>query len=251
MSDCKQSLAGKIALVTGSARGLGSGMARALAAEGAAIAIHYRHSQAEAARLVEELHKTGIDADLFQADVTREKEVLCLRDALLRRFGRLDILVNNVGDFLQKPWHAFTGAEWEGLLASNLNSIYYVCRAFWPTLVAQHYGRIINIGLANSDRIQAYHQVVPYAIAKTGVTILSKSMAVEGAAHNITVNVIAPGLMDNGTLDETARSNLAIRVPAGRPGKSDDLNAALIFLCSDAAAYINGAHIPVSGGWRL
>jgi 3-oxoacyl-[acyl-carrier protein] reductase len=244
-------LSGRVALVTGSAKGLGRGMALALAGHGAAVAIHYRHSGDDAAHLVEKLREAGCSAESFQADVTCWDQVCRLRDQILQRFGRLDILVNNVGDFMQKPWDAFSPAEWQEMLASNLNSVYYSCRAFWPALIAQKWGRIITIGLANSDRIQAYHTILPYAIAKTGVLILSKSLAVEGAPFNITVNVLAPGLMDNGSLDSDAQRQAAASVPTGRPGNSDDLAGALIYLCSDAAAYITGAHIPVSGGWGL
>jgi len=251
VSSTSPALAGRIALVTGSARGLGAGLARALAAQGAAVAIHYRKSREEAERLVAALRAEGHSAAAFQADVTRWAEVCRLRDALLERFGRLDILVNNVGEFIEKPWGSFTPEEWEEMLASNLTSVYYTCQAFWATLVAQKWGRIINIGLASSDHIHAYRDVLPYAIAKTGVLILSKSLAVEGAPHRITVNVLAPGLMDNGTLSETAQQAVAERVPGGRPGNSTDLASALTFLCSDNAAYITGAQIPVSGGWGL
>lgn len=251
MSCGENELNGRVALVTGSARGLGKSMARALAARGAALAIHYRHSATEADQLVEELRKKGGEAERFQADVRRWEEVSRLQEEITARFGRLDILVNNVGPFIEKQWDELTPAEWEEMVTGNLNSVYYLCRAFWPVLVAQKWGRIINIGLANSDRIQAYHRVLPYAIAKTGVLILTKSLAVEGARHHITVNVLAPGLMDNGTLDAVGRHNAAASVPAGRPGSADDLTGALLYLCSKAAAYVTGAHIPVSGGWGL
>ncbi|HNY89900.1 MAG TPA: SDR family oxidoreductase [bacterium] len=251
MSGTERRLEGRVALVTGSARGLGRGMACALADRGAALAIHYRQSNREAARLVEELHAQGVEADLFKADLRRSEEAGRLQEEVLVRFGRLDILVNNVGPFIEKPWNELKPAEWEEMVEGNLNSVYYLCRAFWPVMVAQHWGRIINIGLANSDRIQAYRQVLPYAIAKTGVLILSKSLAVEGAPHHITVNVLAPGLMDNGTLNASGRRAAAARIPAGRPGTAEDLAGALLYLCSEEAAYVTGAHIPVSGGWGL
>ncbi len=251
MSCAESGLEGKVALVTGSARGLGRGMARVLAAHGAAMAIHYRQSAREAARLVEELRARGGEADLFQADLRQYEEAGRLQEEVMARFGRLDILVNNVGPFIEKTWDELTPAEWEEMVAGNLNSVYYLCRAFWPVLVAQQWGRIINIGLANSDRIQAYRQVLPYAIAKTGLLILSKSLAVEGAPYHITVNVLAPGLMDNGKLDAGGRRAAAARVPAGRPGTAEDLAGALLYLCSEEAAYVTGAHIPISGGWGL
>lgn len=251
MTENREPLAGRTALVTGSARGLGAGMVRALADQGAAVAIHYRTSRQAAEALAAELQAQGKAAVTLQADVTRWEEVCQLRTALLERFGHLDILVNNVGDFVEKPWGSFTPAEWEAMIASNLSSVYHTCQAFWPGMVAQQWGRIINIGLANSDRIQAYRNILPYAIAKSGVLILSKSLAVEGAPYHITVNVLAPGLMDNGTLCQNAHQQAAQRVPAGRPGTSADLATALTFLCSESAGYITGAHIPVSGGWGL
>ncbi len=251
MSGAERGLEERVALVTGSARGLGRAIARALAARGAATAVHYRQSAGEAARLVEELRAQGGEADLFQADLCQYEEAGRLQEEVMARFGRLDILVNNVGPFIEKPWDELTPAEWEEMVAGNLNSVFYLCRAFWPVLVAQQWGRIINIGLANTDRIQAYRQVLPYAIAKTGLLILSKSLAVEGAPHHITVNVLAPGLMDNGTLDSDSRHAFAARIPAGRPGTAEDLAGALLYLCSEEAAYVTGAHIPVSGGWGL
>ncbi len=247
----KLALSGRVALVTGCARGLGEGMARALVSQGAGLAIHYRSSKANAARLAEQLRERGCIAEIFQADVTRWEEVSQLRDEVLQQFGRLDILVNNVGNFIEKPFAELSPADWTEMLESNLNSVFYMCRAFWPAMVHQHYGRIINIGLANSDRIQAYRQVLPYAIAKSGALILSKSLAVEGAPYNITVNVLAPGLMDSGMLAPAREAAAADRVPAGRPGTAADMAGALLYLCSDAAAYITGAHIPVSGGWGL
>jgi NAD(P)-dependent dehydrogenase (short-subunit alcohol dehydrogenase family) len=251
MSNAERTLAGRVALVTGSARGLGRGMAQALSSQGAAVAIHYRQSHEEATRLAKEMTGKGNDADIFQADLTLWEEVDRLHDELLQRFGRLDILVNNVGNFAEKPFNSLTPAEWDELVASNLNSTFYACRAFWPGMVQQRYGRIINIGMANCDRIHAYHQIIPYAIAKTGVLILSKSLAVEGAPHNITVNVLAPGLMDNSEPSQSMHKAVSERVPAGRLGTAKDLSGALLYLCSDEAAYVTGAQIPISGGWGL
>lgn len=247
----ERALAGRVALVTGSARGLGAGMALSLAAAGARVAFHYRHSEAQAQELAEGVRRKGGEAQAFQADLRRWEEVAELRRRLLEQFGRLDILVNNVGDFIEKPLAETTPEEWEEMLASNLTTVFYTCRAFWADMVQQRYGRIINIGLAGSDRAQAYSRVVPYAIAKNGVLILTRSLAVEGAPSNITVNLLAPGLMDNGSLDAAGAAAASARVPAGRPGTAADLSAALLFLCSDAAAYITGSQIPVSGGWGL
>lgn len=247
----ERALAGKVALVTGSARGLGAGMARSLAAAGACVALHYRRSEAQARDVAEEIRSRGGEAHIFQADLRRWEEVAAMRHRLLEQLGRLDILVNNVGDFIEKPLAETTPEEWEEMLASNLTTVFYTCRAFWEEMVQRRCGRIINIGLAGSDRMGAYSRVVPYAIAKNGVLILTRSLAVEGAASNITVNLLAPGLMDNGSLDDAGAAAAAARVPAGRPGTAADLSAALLFLCSDAAAYITGSQIPVSGGWGL
>lgn len=245
------SLKGRVALVTGSAHGLGRGMALALGRHGAHVAVHYRTRKQEAEQLACEIRGYGVQSGALQADLRSWQETTRLVESVQQQYRRMDLLVNNVGPFVQKTFAEMDPAEWGEMLDGNLNTTYHACRAVWPIMKKQNYGRIINIGLANADQVRAYHAIIPYAIAKTGVLILSKSLAVEGAAYGITVNVLAPGLMDNGDLSPEERARLDEKIPGGRAGTARDLIAALLFLASDEASYITGAQIPVSGGWGL
>ncbi len=244
-------LHGRLAVVTGSARGLGRSMAITLAGEGARVAIHYKTRKEEAALTVAHLRNGGAEAMAFQADLCSWDETQNLISAVLKHFGRIDILVNNVGPFGEKSFLETTPLEWREMLDGNLLTTVHACRAVWPFMQEQKYGRIINLGLASADRIHAYQNIIPYGIAKTGVLILSKSLAVEGAPFGITVNVLAPGLMNNGDLSESESARLAKKIPGGRTGTAGDLGAALLFLAGEASAYVTGAQIPVSGGWGL
>ncbi len=244
-------LKGRVALVTGSAHGLGRGMALALGRHGADVAVHYRTRKQEAEQLAAEIRGCGVQSGAFRADLCSWHETTQLIETVHQLYRRIDILVNNVGPFLQKSFAEMEPVEWSKMVDGNLNTTYHASRAVWPIMIKQNYGRIINIGLANADQVQAYRTIIPYAIAKTGVLILCKSLAMEGAAYGITVNVLAPGLMDNGDLSAEERARLAEKIPAGRAGTDRDLIAALLFLTSDEASYITGAQIPVSGGWGL
>jgi NAD(P)-dependent dehydrogenase (short-subunit alcohol dehydrogenase family) len=240
----------RVALLTGGSSGLGREMALTLAGNGLRVAIAYRQDRLLASKTLNEL-LLNEDAMIWRADVRRWPDVQRLVAAVMDRFGRIDVLVNNVGDFVAKPFERTSVEEWREMFDSNLHSAYYGCRAVGPIMKKQRYGRIINIGLANADRVHAYKKTLPYAIAKTGVLILTRSLAMEWAPHRITVNALLPGLMDNGSLSRTRRRSLTDEVPAGRPGDGRDLAGALLYLISDEASYVTGAEITVSGGWGL
>lgn len=247
------SLAGKVALVTGSARGIGRYTAQALAQRGASVVINYRASKAAAEALLDEINqqvgrKAGI---ILQGDVTNPVQVDQLVGAIIEHYGRLDILVNNVGDFLIKPITDLQIEEWQTIIASNLHSVFYLCRAVLPLMQKERWGRIINMGMAGADMIQSSPHITPYMIAKTGVLILTKTLGAVAAPYGITVNAISPGVIDNDQLDETTRQEMPQRIPAGKIGTPQDITAAILFLISDAASYITGSNLIVSGGWRL
>jgi NAD(P)-dependent dehydrogenase (short-subunit alcohol dehydrogenase family) len=245
------SLEGKTVLVTGSSQGLGKGLAVGLAATGANIVINYVHNNKAAQTTVENIKKINKNVISCPADVTGPKSVLTMFEKINSTFGPVDILINNVGDFLQKPLCDTSTENWDQIIQSNLYSVFYCCKAAVPAMKKKRWGRIINIGLVNANRNQAFKLVAPYAIAKSGVLTLSKSLAVEVARFGITVNVVSPGLMDNGSLSTLKKTGLAKKVPMKRLGDSDDLLAIAKFLLSEKAAYITGADIAVSGGWGL
>ncbi|RMF93755.1 MAG: 3-oxoacyl-ACP reductase FabG [Nitrospinota bacterium] len=241
----------RVALVTGSATGIGKYTALALAGRGATVVINYRSSRDAAETLVAEITAQGQQACALQGDVTDPVQVEQLIHTIDQRYGRLDILVNNVGEFLIKPLTELQVAEWQAMITSNLHSVFYLCRSALPLMRKQRWGRIINMGMAGADMLQASPNITPYMIAKTGVLILTRTLARLEAPYGITVNAISPGVIDNDHLEPAVREEMPQRIPAGRIGTPADITAALLFLVSDEAAYVTGTNLIVSGGWRL
>ncbi len=242
-------LAGGIALVTGASRGIGRGIALTLAEHGCDLVINYRSNRAAAEATAAAAVAQGRRALAVQADVTQPEAATALLQEAEERLGPVDILVNNVGDFFFKPLLATTVAEWHEVLNSNLSSVFYLCQAALPAMRARGHGRIVNIGLSPVHLVRAAANVAVYSIAKTGVVILTRSLAVEEAAHGITVNCVSPGLVDNGYLPPEQELWMRRRVPMGRLGTPQEIGNAVAFLVSDLAAYISGANLAVAGGW--
>lgn len=236
---------GRAALVTGSARGIGRRLLLSLAGSGHDVAVHYRSSREAAEAVADEARALGAHATVLRADVTDEAEARELVDAAAERLGRLDVVVNNVGNYHKGPLDALTSDAWREMLDSNLTSTFYVCQRAAPILRASPAGRIVNVGYAGSDALVAKPGIVAYQIAKTGVLLYSRALATREARHGTTVNVIAPGVIENSVtmpVDE---------IPMGRPGTLDEMASALAYLVSDEARYVTGAFLPVAGGWNL
>ncbi len=233
------------ALVTGSARGIGRALILALAKSGHDVAVHYRNSAAEAAEAAEEARSFGARAVALQADVTIEAEARALVETARSELGRLDVLVNNVGDYHFGPLDELDAQRWHAMFDSNLHATFYTCQTAVPILRAQGGGRIVNIGYAGAELVKARPSIVAYAAAKTGVILYSKALARSEAAHGITVNVVSPGVMENSVTQPTGE------VPMGRAGRFEELVAAVRYLLSAEAAYVTGATIEVAGGWNL
>jgi NAD(P)-dependent dehydrogenase (short-subunit alcohol dehydrogenase family) len=243
------SLNGKKALVTGGSRGIGRGIARELARRGAAVAINYLTNNKEAQVAVDEINSGGGRAVCFQADVSKADEVEKLTQNTINYFNGLDILVNNVGEFFFNRLACTTAMEWQRVLDSNLSSVFFLCKAVLPRMRRDGGGCIVNIGLSPVDRVRGAPNVALYSIAKTGVLILTRSLAVEEAMHNIRVNCVSPGLIDNGHLPRSQKIWMEKRVPMGRLGTVEEVARAVTFLASDEATYISGANLAVSGAW--
>ncbi len=244
-----RTLAGRVALVTGASRGIGRAIALALAADGADVAVNVRAAETAAADAVAQIRALGRRAESFQADVTEAAAAEPLVASVIERMGRLDILVNNVGDFHFKPLDAMEPTEWERILNSNLSSVFYLTRAALPAMRAGGFGRIVNLGLSPVEIVRGAPNIAAYAVAKTGVLVLTRSLAAEQAPYGITVNTVSPGLIDNGHLPPTQKVWMEKRVPMGRLGRSEEVAAAVAFLVSPPASYISGANLAVGGGW--
>lgn len=242
----------KTALVTGGSRGIGKGIALALAAEGARVCIAYRSNTTTAQNALHELQSRGAESLAVQADVTDPQKAKFLVDTVVERFGRLDILVNNVGEFRWRPVAESSAEEWNHILGSNLFSVFHSCKAAIPVMRRQRWGRIINLGAVGADRAFGQATISAYASAKAAVVAFTRSLAVEEAKHGITVNVVSPSNVDEKELTPAEASRIHdARFPIGRPPTVEDVAAAVRFFASEQAGYITGQVLNVSGGWLL
>ena len=233
----------KTALVTGSARGIGRGIALALAEDGFSVAVHYRTSGAEAEQVRLEVEALGVRAVTLQADVTNPLEAARLVEEASQALGGLGVLVNNVGNYVNKPLQNLELADWQDMLDSNLNATYHTCQAALPLMRSLGFGRIINLGFAGAHNLIARPNTVAYMIAKTGVVLLSKAIAQSEAAHGITANVVAPGVIENSV------SKPIQQIPMARLGRIEDVAAAVRYFVMQP--YITGQVLEVAGGWQL
>lgn len=234
-----------VALVTGSAKGIGRAILLALAGGGYDVVVHYRHSTNAADEVAELARAAGARAITAQADVTVEADTVRLLDAATNEFGRLDVLVNNVGDYHFGPLDELGSDVWHEIIASNLHSTFYMCQHALPSLRASGRGRIVNLGYAGAQLLKARPNIAAYLVAKGGVISYSKSLALAEAANGVTVNVVSPGIMENSVTKPVKE------VPMRRTGTLDELVAAVQYLVSPEAAYTTGVTIEVSGGWNL
>ena len=241
-------LAGKVAVVTGGNTGIGRAVARAYADEGADVAIAWIAREADAASLMAEIEKCGRGALAVRCDVTREADVRALVGAVIERFGRLDVLVNNAG--IQKP-QALTETsldDWERMMAVHLRGAFLCCREAAPVMIRQRSGRIIL--LTSQLAYLGRPRYTAYSAAKGGLATFTRALAQELAPHGVLVNAVAPGLVDTGfdPLPEDAKRAHAAALPLGRLGTPDDLVGAFVFLASDESRYFCGQTLHPNGG---
>ena len=241
-------LTGKVALVTGGNGGIGLGMAKGLAASGALVMIAGRDSEKNQ-RAVQAL---GGSADAVAVDLAEESGAKTATDAVVRKFGRLDILINNAGINIRKSPQDYSLEEWHRVLNINLTSLFTCCQAAYPHL-KERGGKIINIGSMMS--IFGASFAAPYGASKGGVVQLTKSLACAWAADNIQVNAVLPGWIDT-ELTKGAREQVSglhekvlARTPAARWGIPADMAGIAAFLASPASDFITGTAIPVDGGY--
>jgi 3-oxoacyl-[acyl-carrier protein] reductase len=235
----------RIVLVTGSSRGLGRDIALTMAETASGVAVHYYQDSTAAEKTVRNIEKKGTPAAALAADLTVEEEAGRLIRETEDRFGRLDILVNNYGPILEKGWVELTRTDWDRSLQSNLYSAWFCMKAVLPGMRRREWGRIINIGYSRVEQLTAFRKILPYAVAKTGLLLLTRSAAVSEAAANITVNMVSPGLLEGGVRPQDPD------IPAGRLGRFDDVAHAVRYLSSEEAAYVTGTNLAVAGGWKL
>jgi 2-deoxy-D-gluconate 3-dehydrogenase len=247
-------LKGRVAIVTGGNGGIGLGMARGLAAAGAAIAVIGRNAE-KSKSAVAELKALNADAAPFEADVSIETAVERLVAQVMERFGRIDVVVNNAGINIRKPAQELALDEWRQVLDTNLTSAFLLSRAVHPIMKAQGGGKIINIGSMMS--IFGASFAPAYSASKGGIVQFTKATAVAWARDNIQVNAVLPGWIDT-ELTRNARKevpglheSVLARTPARRWGVLDDMSGVAVFLASSASDFVTGTAIPVDGGYAI
>jgi len=246
------SLRNRVALVTGGSRGIGRGIAVGLAQNGARVAIAYRSNKPAAQQTLRQLQAIGVECVAVETDISDPVRAEQLVKTVVDRFGRLDVVVNNVGDFRWGTVAESSLEDWQGIFSSNLMTALYVCRAVLPHMRKGRWGRIINLGAVGAERAFGQAKISAYAASKAAVVALSRSLALEEAKNGITVNVVNPSSIDENelTLSE-ARSLRDARFPIGRPPTVEDVAATVSFFASEEAEYVTGQVMNVSGGWML
>lgn len=241
-------LEGKIALITGSSRGIGRAIALELAHLGASIAINFKASRGAAEVLRDDVHELGCNCELFQEDVSERQHARKLVATVMHCFHRLDILVNNAGITRDHSIGKMTDDEWLEVINTNLNSVFYCTSAAVPTMIQQKYGRIVNI--ASFVGQAGNFGQANYAASKGGLIALTKVLALELAKHNITANVVAPGFTDTemaGAIPPEIRDQIVGRIPLKRFARPEEIANAVAFLICKGD-YITGQQINVNGG---
>ena len=244
-------LTGKRALVTGSSRGLGLAMAKALAGAGAALVLNARDAVALGAA-AQDLATTGAGVNAVAFDVTNRESINEAVNHIEDEIGPIDILVNNAGMQFRSSLEAFPPEKFDQLITTNLTSVFNVSQPVSRHMIARGHGKIINICSLMSELSRA--SIAPYAASKAAVANLTRGMAVDWARHGLNINGIAPGYFAtelNEALVKDAKFNdwIETRTPMGRWGRPEELGGAVVFLASDAAAFINGHILYVDGAF--
>ena len=242
----------RTALVTGSTRGIGKAIALQLLRDGYRVALNYAHDRGAAARAVEEAKATAPSAVALQADVSRPEECERLLQDAARVVGAVDVLVNNVGPFFERPLADTTDIEWRQMVDGNLGSAFWCSRAVLPSMRARRSGSIVNISALNADVSPGMtHEAPAYFVAKTALAMLTRTMALAEGIHNIRVNAVSPGFIETegyADWDPVEQARWRSHIPLGRFGRPEEVADAVSFLVSDRAAYISGTVLHVHGG---
>jgi 3-oxoacyl-[acyl-carrier protein] reductase len=246
------SLRNRVAIVTGGTRGIGRGIALGLAQQGARIALVYRANKAAAQMALRQLQAAGADCVAVETDISEPARAEQLIKTVADRYGRVDVLVNNVGDFRWGTLVESSTEEWTRIFDSNVVTVFHMCRCAVPLMRKGRWGRIVNLGAVGAERAFGQAKISAYAAAKAAVVAMSRSLALEEAKNGITVNVVNPSSIDEKDLTlEEARKLKDARYPIGRPPTVDDVAAAVSFFASEEAEYVTGQVVNVSGGWML
>ncbi len=239
----------KKAVVTGSSRGIGKGIALELAKQGADVIVHYNHSAESAEELVREIQKTGRKTKAVRADMGKTEDVRRLIHTAIEEFGRIDILVNNAAISPNHEFFEITEEDWDTAHNINLKGLFFASLEAARSMKEHGWGRIINLGSVHSMASLPLFSV--YAAAKGGVDALTRQMALELGPYGITVNAVAPGVVEVERYSENPKYNRekwSLQVPVGRVGFPRDIAPAVAFIASEESFYMTGQVISIDGG---
>lgn len=242
----------KTAVVTGASRGIGAAAARALAAQGCRVAVCCRQRRAQAEAVAAGIRAAGGTAHAFCADISDEAAVQAMFAEIRRTLGEPDILVNNAGIAQQKLFTDVAAAEWDAMFGVCVKGVFHCCQAVLPHMIRQKWGRIVNVS-SMWGQVGASCEV-PYSAAKAALIGLTKALAKEEGPSGITVNCVAPGVIDTEMLAAFSageKAALADETPLGRLGTPEDVAAAIAFLCSEAGAFFTGQVLCPNGGFVI
>ncbi|MEK7337698.1 MAG: SDR family oxidoreductase [Nitrospirota bacterium] len=241
----------RVALITGGAKGIGRGIALDLAAQQWKIAICYRTSEADAQKTVLAITERGGQALAIRCNVSDPVAAKHLVAQVEQTWCGIDVLINGAGPYHRVNLFDETVEGWNEMFDGNLHPIFYLAKAVAPGMKTRKSGRIINFSMANADQMISQPDVTAHYIAKAGVLILTRTLAKLLAPHGITVNAISPGFIDSGSAPPEELAGMTKRIPAGYIGTVDDTVAAVRYLLSEDARYVNGANIQISGAWGI
>ncbi len=242
-------LHGRVALVTGGARGIGRGIVLKLAQAGADVAINYLEREDAAHEVAEWVRGLGRRALLLKGDVGDEAQVAAMFRTIATEFGRLDILVNNVGPFIVRRLLKTSLQEWRYMLDGNLTSAFLVAREAAALIDrSERGGAMVFVGAPNAERVGSQSESPAYAIAKTGLVVMALTLARDLGGKGIRVNVVNPGYIENDAMTPRKREWMTAEVPMGTVGTPAQVGEAVVFLVSPRAAYVNGTVLNVHGG---
>lgn len=235
-----------VALVTGAGQGLGRALAIELATAGVRVAVHCHQNRTGAEQTCAYVRQVGSEAEVFQADLSRDDEARRMVAEVAAWFGQIDLLINNAGVYQETPGLELTESQWFEGLHTTVTPVYFTSRACLPWLRLSRLKRIINIGDSACDHPGARDMAWSYHVGKTGVWLLTRSLATHEAGHGVAVNMVSPGFLENSVGLPPADS-----LPAGCYGTFDDMRQAVRFLALEAPSYLTGSNLVVSGGWNL
>lgn len=247
-------LTGKVALVTGASSGLGVQFAKALANQGADLAICARRMD-RLEKVKEEIEAMGVKCYIHSCDVTKTEDIVAMVNDTIAHYGKIDILVNNAGLGLCEPATEFKESSWKKMIDTNLNAVFFFAREVAKHMIKAGYGRIINIGSIHSTVSMNGNPLAAYATTKGAVLMMTKTLACEWAKTGVTVNAIGPGYfvseMTQAGIDTPEfQGAMSVYCPMGRCGKEGELDTALLYFASDYSTYTTGQIIQVDGGWN-